>query len=382
MGKRSADMGKRCRRALVALAIGWHAFAITPVSAQALRAIPTSEFARLVDTLSEAGGYFDTDNLISNEASYLHVLPALDRRGATGGAYIGVGPDQNFSYIARTRPLLAFLMDVRRDNLLQHLLFKALFDAATTRADYLALWLGRPAPPAANRWADRTVQALVAYFDTTPATSASRDAALEEVQRRVQSYGVRLTPADLATIARFHDTFIQAGLSLKFTTTGRAPRWYYPTLRDLLLQTDRGGTPASYLASEADFQYVKELQRRNRVIPVVGDLAGSHAMRAIGHVMNAHQAKLNALYVSNAEDYVLRDGGFRAYVANVTSLPRTPQSVIIRSWFGGPESHPHAVPGYFSVQLLQSVDVFARVAILDAMWSYRTLVNTPHIAPE
>src|SRR5438105_4298623 len=64
----------------------------------------TSPFATAIATLSERGGYFDTDNLISNESSYLQVLPELKRRGVHGGAYVGVGPDQNFSYIADTRP--------------------------------------------------------------------------------------------------------------------------------------------------------------------------------------------------------------------------------------------------------------------------------------
>ena len=55
--------------------------------------------------------------------------------GVTGGAYIGVGPDQNFSYIARIRPSVAYIIDIRRDNLLLHLLFKALFARAPDRVD-------------------------------------------------------------------------------------------------------------------------------------------------------------------------------------------------------------------------------------------------------
>ena len=77
------------------------------------------------------------------------------------------------------------------------------------------------------------------------------------------------------------------GLALRFTTLGRAPRPYYPTLRDLLLETDRQGRRASYLAGEADFQYLKELERRNLVIPVVGDLGGPRALRAIGQFLGA-----------------------------------------------------------------------------------------------
>src|SRR4029079_5460509 len=54
---------------------------------------PNATFAARIAQLSERGGFFDTDNLISNERSYLHVVPALRDAGLTGGAYIGVGPD-------------------------------------------------------------------------------------------------------------------------------------------------------------------------------------------------------------------------------------------------------------------------------------------------
>src|SRR3989442_2839045 len=75
-------------------------------------------FAAQIASLSERGGYFDTDNLISNESSYLQVLPELRRRNVHGGAYLGVGPDQNFTYIAQVRPAAAVIVDIQRDNLL------------------------------------------------------------------------------------------------------------------------------------------------------------------------------------------------------------------------------------------------------------------------
>src|SRR6478735_5743887 len=105
-----------------------------------------SPFAAQIAALSEPAGYFDTDNLISNERSYQQVLQDLRRRNVRGGAYVGVGPDQNFTYIAEIRPAVAFIVDVRRDNLLLHLLFKALFAQARTRVDYLSLLFGRAAP--------------------------------------------------------------------------------------------------------------------------------------------------------------------------------------------------------------------------------------------
>ena len=64
-------------------------------------------FAALSARLSEPGGYFDSDNLISNETSYLHVMAKLKEIGVSGGVYVGVGPDQSFSYIAKIRPRMA-----------------------------------------------------------------------------------------------------------------------------------------------------------------------------------------------------------------------------------------------------------------------------------
>src|SRR5262245_41900536 len=125
----------------------------------------TASFAALVASLSERDGYFDTDNLISNERSYLHVVPTLRTLAAEAGGngvYLGVGPDQNFSYIAHLRPTQAILIDIRRDNLLLHLLFKSLFREAATRADYVALLTGRGLQPAAR---DESIESLVRRVD-------------------------------------------------------------------------------------------------------------------------------------------------------------------------------------------------------------------------
>src|ERR1044071_1822911 len=98
-----------------------------------------------------------------------------------------------------------------------------------------------------------------------------------ESGRSSQRTGIKLSSEDAATIARFHRAFIQEGPSLRFNTTGRAPQWYYPDFRRLVLETDRTGRQSSFLAHEADFQFVKSLEERNLVIPVVGDLAGPKA---------------------------------------------------------------------------------------------------------
>ncbi len=378
------------RRLLVALLAraAWAGAPLAPAAALAQTAAPAAPapaagptaarraFGRLVASLSEPGGYFDTDNLISNERGYLHVLGALARLGVRGGAYVGVGPDQNFSYIARVRPSLAFVVDVRRDNLLQHLMFKALFARARNRAEYLALLVGRPAPADVARWGDRPVDAIVAYLDGTPATPASARAAREAVLAGARGAGVPLSAADVATIARFHQAFVDAGLGLQFTSTGRAPRSYYPTLRQLVQERDLDGNQASYLAREDDFQFVKALQARDGVVPVVGDLAGPHALAAIGRLVRARGERVSAFYTSNVEDYLMRGGTFARYARTVAGLPRDRRSVIVRSSFGGAfgAPHPQAVPGYASTQLVQTMDAFAAAVAAGGYASYADLV--------
>ena len=305
-------------------------------------------FAAQIAALSEPGGYFDTDNLISNERSYLQVLPALQREKVRGGAYIGVGPDQNFSYIAEIRPSIAFIVDIRRDNLLLHLLFKALFAQARTRVEYLALLFGRAVPresklddgrhcagAACERaWRDAPIERLAAYIDDTPVDAQSADALRLRLDTAVQRFGIPLSSGDLATIDRFHRRFILAGLGLRFQSTGRPPQSHYPTYRDLLLETDPGGRHANFLASEDAFQFVKSLHARDRIIPVVGDLSGPKALVAIGNVLTRRGELLSAFYSSNVEFYLARAGTLPRFTENLSRVPRARGAVIIRAIFG------------------------------------------------
>lgn len=327
-------------------------------------------FAGTVAALSEPGGYFDTDNLISNEASYLHVMGELQALGIGGGAYLGVGPGQNFSYIAQIKPDIAIIVDIRRDNLLQQLLYKALFELAGDRAEYLGLLLARPAP--IHLTTETPVERIVAHFDSVPVDSVFLAAARERIRERLDDYGVRLSETDLATIERFHSTFAEAGLALRFRSFGRAPQYYYPTLRDLVLERDREGRQASYLASEEAFQVVRELQLEDRIIPVVGDLGGEQALPAIARYLAEREEPLSAFYTSNVEFYLANDGTLDDFLANLRLFPLAPNAVIIRSLFRTP--HPQSVPGYASTQLLQDIDALLAAAAEGRITGYYDLL--------
>ena len=308
---------------------------------------PTS-FSSQIEALSEPGGYFDTDNLISNERSYLEVLPDLRRHGVSGGAYLGVGPDQNFTYIAAVKPAVAFIVDIRRDNMLLHLLFKALFESSRTRIEYLAQLMGRTAPTDLDVWRNAPLERIVAHVENAPLDSKSIGALRKRIDEGIGRYGVTLSSEDRATIERFHRRFIDAGLGLRFQSTGRPVQTHYPTYRELLLEKDPDGQAGNYLASEASFQFIKELQQRDLVIPVVGDLSGPRAVAAVAAHLAARKERVSVFYTSNVEFYLFNSGRFPAFVNNLAKLPRAPKSVIIRSFF-----QRYAWPGGGSASRLQ-----------------------------
>jgi len=321
-------------------------------------------YARLVARLSEPGGFFDSDNLVSNETSYLHVVPAFRSQGVKGGAYLGVGPEQNFSYLAEIHPEIALLIDIRRDNLLLHLLFKAMFETADNRIQYLCLLYGRPAPREPLRWTDRPLEEILLYLDVTPSDSALHASQHAGLMQRVVRYGVPISDLDRQTLRRFHGEFAQAGLNLKYTSLGRPSRPGYPSQRDLYTATDLQGQAVSYLSSDARFRVVRDMERADRVVPVVGDLSGPTAMKAIAAYLRERNLGVSAFYVSNVEMYLFRQGNFPRYADNVRALPSLPGAVIVRSsfgrgWRGGePGPLPQPQPGHLSVQLMQTFASF------------------------
>src|SRR4051812_36932438 len=152
--RRSPDMTRPCRSKRLITLTALLLAATRPAASQD-RPASDSSFAGLVARLSEQAGYFDSDNIISNESSYLQIASQLAKVGTHGGVYVGVGPDQSFSYIALIRPSIAFMLDIRRDNMLEHLFFKSLFSLSRNRLEYLLRLFGKPIPADIDVWTDR-----------------------------------------------------------------------------------------------------------------------------------------------------------------------------------------------------------------------------------
>ncbi|MBI2822570.1 MAG: hypothetical protein HYX74_10125 [Acidobacteria bacterium] len=338
-------------------------------------------WAELVQSLSEPGGYFDSDNFVSNESSYLTVVPRIKQLDVGGGVYIGVGPDQNFSYLAAIRPEQAIIIDIRRQNLLQHVLLKALMERASSRLEYLALLFSKPLPPVADLGKDLTLEQLLDWIDRSESDQALYEKNLQWVRSCIlRKFRLALTDRDYRVIDYIYKNFQAYNLDIRYKSYGREFQWRYPTLRSLTLERDLNGAHANYLVSESDFQWLKKFQEEDRLIPVVGDLGGKTAMKKIARYLKEHRWQVGAFYVSNVEFYLMRNGAFETYINNVREFPTTDRSIFIRSYFGYGVPHPEQVDGYWMSSLLQGIRSFLRQHDRSPYYSHRDLATRDYIS--
>jgi hypothetical protein len=289
-------------------------------------AIGDQEFWRLIDTLSEPAGEFTlSDNVVSNEPHFAETARWL-RPG--GGVYVGVGPEQNFSYIVGLRPSIAFIIDIRRENLDLHLLYKALFEVSTDRVDFVSRLFSRPRP--ANLGSSASVDDIFAAYEPVPASPElfSRTSALVR-DRLVTARRFPLTPPDLAWIDRAFTAFYTNGPAIDYYGT-RAADVVRPSYRELMTSKDLTGRHRSFLATEAGFRFVKDLHERNRIIPIVGDFAGPTAFLRVGDYIRKHNDRVKAFYGSNVGVYLTNQQSY-AFCRNLTFLPASSTAWFIDS---------------------------------------------------
>ena len=288
--------------------------------------VDDKEFWRLITDLSEPGGRFQ-QQFMSNEDSFQFVIPGLKANTQKNGVYIGVGSEQNFTYIAAIQPKVSFLVDIRHDNMIEHLIYKAIFELAADRADFLSRLFSRKRPSALEP--NTTAKALFDAFQSMePDASIYEQNVRAVTDRLVTVHKFLLTEADKADVARILNAFRTAGpYSLK--GTGDITN---PTYAQLMAMADPAGTNQSYLATEENFRVVRKLQSQNAVIPLTGDFAGEKTLISLGQYLKDHDAAVDVFYVSNVERYLFDDFAHgRQFYANLASIPLKPSSTFVRS---------------------------------------------------
>jgi hypothetical protein len=280
--------------------------------------------------LSEPDGNFRSDNLVSNEIRFQDVIPALLRTTRPGGVYLGVGPEQNFTYIAALRPRLAFILDLRRGNVDLHLMYKALFELSADRVDFVARLLSRRRPDGLG--ATSTAADIFDAFSQVEANQKYSSETLAAIRTQlVTVHRFPLTGDDLKRLEAIYNVFLLAGTRIQYSPFGSFGGTVQPTYADLMTATDQAGASRSYLANEQAFRVVQDLQRRNAVVPIIGDFAGPKALRAIGRFAARYGSTIVAFYVSNVEEYLRPNGAWPRFCANVGTLPLADGSAFIRA---------------------------------------------------
>jgi hypothetical protein len=292
------------------------------------------EFLTLVTELSEPDGFFRSDNLVSNELFMQRVIPDLTRTVKPGRVYLGVGPEQNFTYMAAVKPAMAFIIDVRRGNLQLHLMYKALFELSVDRADFVSRLFSMKRPGGLGR--QSTVQNIfAAYADPRLRSPEIYKQNISAIRRHyTRKNGLGLSEGDLRGIEEIYEAFATRGLEIHYEVTpGSAGS--FPSYAELMTATDDASIPRGYLATEENFALIKDLHSRNLIVPVVGNFGGPKAIRAVGKYLKTRGGVVAAFYVSNVEQYLMREGGLDEFCASAASLPLDESSTFIRSERGG-----------------------------------------------
>ena len=363
--------------------------AVTP-SFRATETLPAqlsdTAFWDLVTESSEAEGSFLSENFVSNELGYQYVIPSVLERVQPGGAYIGVGPEQNFTYMAAVRPAIAFVVDIRRQNMIEHLLYKALFELSPDRAEFLSRLFARKAPADLGR--NATVEELFTALRAAPEDPGFYRENLEIVKALLlKEHEYTLSQEDVASLEHVYEEFARQGPDIRYAVSNSAfsngavvslerfrrdvvgipinqlpvvppvpagvtPEptpvppdtqklipvnvnllvgMQFPTYARVMMATDAAGKNWSYLATEEGYQRVRLMQQNNLIVPVVGDFAGTKALGAVGQYLKNHDAVVSVFYVSNVEQYLTPLRKLQDFYTNVAGLPLDPSSTFIRS---------------------------------------------------
>ena len=330
----------------------------SPLAAETLPSQLSDEaFWNMVNEFSEPGGYFRSDNFVSNETTFQYVLKDLKKTKA-GGVYLGVGPDQNFTYIVAMQPKMAIIFDIRRQNMLQHLMYKALLEMSSDRADFVSRLFARKRP--AGLTAKSTAEDLFSAFDDVQADRNLFQENLQAIKNQLEErHGFKLSADDEQSIEYVLRAFFAGGPDLTYNGVGGGAgfgRGRMPSYAELMQMTDGEGENRSYMGSEENFKILQALEKKNLIVPVVGDFAGNKAIRAVAAYLKRHDAFVTAFYLSNVEQYLFQqDDDWSKFYRNVDTLPVDSTGTFIRSVFNG------IVTNYQSNGFMRSASVLSSI---------------------
>jgi hypothetical protein len=217
---------------------------------------------------------FNTAYIFSNEWFHYAYMPYLKHRG---GAYVGVGSDQGFTFIAAARSEIAWLIDYDPTVVRINKIHRTFIEASPTRAGFLELW----------HW-------------------THKKRATKMLERR---FGKRSKDA-------------RAVLST-YNWARKKLVWYFNRVKE----TGKKRTH-HWLHTKQSYRYVRQMMLAKRVRIIRGNLLADRTLVGIGKAARELEIPVRVLYLSNAEEYWRYPQQFRV---NMRSLPVDKHSVVLRT---------------------------------------------------
>lgn len=211
--------------------------------------------------------------LWSNERRHDLFFPSLQ---GLGGAYMGVGGDQNYTLAAAAAADVLWLIDLDQAVVYLHRLYAALLPVALTPVELVALFDKR-----------HRAEVHAAVAATYPDGEQQR-----AVLQIYHAYRDLLHSHLLSELHRSHSA--------------------------------RG----TWLSDARKYQHMHRLARAGRIIARLGDLTGPSTLQQIAESARKAGVPIHAIYLSNAESWFSYGPAFRQ---NVTGLPFDDRSVILRT---------------------------------------------------
>ena len=180
---------------------------------------------------------------------------------------------------------------------------------------------------------------MTAYLEVPSSDEAAFKSHLQAIVDQLEKkHGFPLSADDRAGIEYVYRNFYTYGPAITYSSSMSGQPGGRTAYHTLMSAPDASGVPRSYLATEESFLFLKDLESKNLLVPVVGNFGGPKAIRAVGKYIRDRGATVTAFYLSNVEQYLTQDGIWGTFCANVAALPLDDSSTFIRSrggmWLG------------------------------------------------
>jgi hypothetical protein len=222
-------------------------------------------------------------------------------------------------------------------------MYKAVFEMSADRADFVGNLFSRKRPSELTR--DSSVQEIFRAYALAKGDPQLAENRLKDIMERLKTaHGFRLSDMDERRIRFIYLLFLSEGV-VSFHSSIESPGY-----SRLMTATDDNGRNWSFLASHENYERVRSMHEKNLIVPLVGDFAGTKALRMTGQYLRDHGAVVNVFYMSNVEDYIQHV--WTSFARNVASLPLDASSVFIRTSLQARSFRPwvESIPAFVQFQ--------------------------------